>query len=296
MLNNCSSIKKLTAVVLYFALLISIFPVGLTAQSMKTNKRLTEDQKIIHVLNRLAFGARPGDLEKVKSIGLKNFIEAQLNPNSLNDSAAEARLQNFEILKLSNDQLFSKYPAPAALLQLVAEENGMTRRELQAQRTESRDEKKTGQGNKAEEPKQANSGQEMYREQLQEMYRKYDLGRPQQISQELNASRIVRAVYSEKQLQEVMVDFWTNHFNVFANKQAVRWFLPEYDRDVIRPNALGKFKDLLLATAQSPAMLYYLDNFQSVTPNTRNANQRRGNQLNSQQIQRLMKIRKLAKG
>jgi len=77
----------------------------------------------------------------------------------------------------------------------------------------------------------------------------------------------LRAVYSERQLQEVMVDFWTNHFNVFAGKGADRWLLVSYDRDTIRPNAMGKFSDLLLATAQSPAMLFYLDNFQSVSPN-----------------------------
>jgi uncharacterized protein (DUF1800 family) len=74
-------------------------------------------------------------------------------------------------------------------------------------------------------------------------------------------------VYSERQLQEVMVDFWTNHFNVFAGKGADRWLLPSYDRDTIRPNALAKFSTLLEATAKSPAMLFYLDNFQSVTPN-----------------------------
>src|SRR3989442_425747 len=80
-------------------------------------------------------------------------------------------------------------------------------------------------------------------------------------------SRILRAVYSERQLQEVMVDFWTNHFNVFAGKGADRWLLISYDRDTIRPNTLGKFYDLLLADAKSPAMLFYLDNFQSVSPN-----------------------------
>ena len=89
---------------------------------------------------------------------------------------------------------------------------------------------------------------------------------PQRIVGELQASRILRAVYSERQLQEVMVDFWTNHFNVFAGKGADRWLLTSYDRDTIRPNAMGKFSDLLLATAQSPAMLFYLDNFQSVSP------------------------------
>src|SRR4029079_11887024 len=85
----------------------------------------------------------------------------------------------------------------------------------------------------------------------------------------------LRAVYSERQLQEVMVDFWTNHFNIFANKGADRWLLPAYDRDTIRPNALSKFSTLLQATAQSPAMLFYLDNFQSVSPNA-NANRGRG--------------------
>src|SRR5205823_14731110 len=94
---------------------------------------------------------------------------------------------------------------------------------------------------------------------------------PQRITAELQASRILRAVYSERQLQESMVDFWTNHFNVFAGKGADRWLLVSYDRDTIRPHALGNFSDLLLATAQSPAMLFYLDNFQSVSANAAGA-------------------------
>jgi uncharacterized protein (DUF1800 family) len=99
---------------------------------------------------------------------------------------------------------------------------------------------------------------------------------------ELNASRVLRAVYSERQLQEVMVDFWTNHFNVFAQKGADRWFLTSYDRDVIRPNALGNFRDLLEATAKSPAMLFYLDNFQSVSPNAQgNRRQLRRQQMDT---------------
>ena len=77
------------------------------------------------------------------------------------------------------------------------------------------------------------------------------------------------AAYSERQLQEVMVDFWTNHFNVFSGKGADRWLLISYDRDTIRPHTLGKFSDLLRADAESPAMLFYLDNFQSVSPNAR---------------------------
>src|ERR1051325_1592964 len=109
--------------------------------------------------------------------------------------------------------------------------------------------------------------------------REQGLESPQRIMYELNASRILRAAYSERQLQEVMVDFWTNHFNVFAQKGADRWFLTSYDRDVIRPNALGNFRDLLEATAKSPAMLFYLDNFQSMTPNA---------QVNRRQLRRQM--------
>src|SRR6185503_19052193 len=93
---------------------------------------------------------------------------------------------------------------------------------------------------------------------------------------ELQMSRILRAVYSERQLQEVMVDFWTNHFNVYANKGADRWLLPSYDRDTIRPHTLGKFYDLLLADAQSPAMLFYLDNVQSVSPSAQPPTSRPG--------------------
>lgn len=276
MKSKLSLVSKTTAFLMTLAMLSPILSIGANAQSMPKAKAkgLTEDQKILHVLNRLGFGARPGDVEKVKSIGLKNYIDQQLNPNSIGDEVADAKLRNFDVLKLSNDQLFSKYPAPAALLQIVAQQNGMTQKELKAERAEAKEEKQAKKNGTAENqdgsmaakapPAGNNSDEAMYREQLQELYQKYQLGRPQQISQQLNASRILRAVYSEKQLNEVMVDFWSNHFNVFANKQTVRWFLPEYDRDVIRPNALGKFKDLLLATAKSPAMLYYLDNFQSV--------------------------------
>ncbi|MCA1557987.1 MAG: DUF1800 domain-containing protein [Acidobacteria bacterium] len=104
---------------------------------------------------------------------------------------------------------------------------------------------------------------------MRDYYLQNGLRSPQQLMAELQASRILRAVYSERQMQEVMVDFWQNHFNIFAGKGADRWLLISYDRDTIRPNTFGKFKDLLVATAQSPAMLFYLDNFQSVSPNAR---------------------------
>jgi uncharacterized protein (DUF1800 family) len=219
-------------------------------------------------LNRLGFGARPGDVEKVKAIGIAKYIDQQLNPAVIGDATADAKIKNLGVLKMSNEELFAKYPNPVAVLQVVAQNNGLNRQELQAIRpnnqNQNKDEKDPNEMSEADRQK--------YQQQVQELYKKYDLGRPQQISQQLAASRILRAVYSERQLNEVMVDFWTNHFNVYANKAATRWFLPEYDRDVIRPNALGNFKDLLLATAKSPAMLFYLDNFESISPNAQNVN------------------------
>src|SRR5205814_5711060 len=85
---------------------------------------------------------------------------------------------------------------------------------------------------------------------------------------ELQRAKLLLAVYSTRQFHELMVDFWLNHFNIFAAKGADRWLVTEYERDTIRPRAFGRFRDLLLATAQSPAMLFYLDNWLSVSPNT----------------------------
>ena len=271
--------------------------IGVNAQMMmqKTSaKPLTENQKILHVLNRLGFGARPGDVEKVRGIGLNKYIEQQLNPLSISDELAEAKVKNLDVLSLSNEEIFVKYPTPAAVLQAVAKENGLNKNEAAQLKNKNKKnadamtaDDKNGNKNVAQ---MNDEDRQKVLQEVAEIYRKNNYGRPQQISQQLNASRIMRAVYSERQLQEQMVDFWTNHFNVYANKAAVRWFLPEYDRDVIRPNALGNFKDLLLATAKSPAMLFYLDNFQSVSPNVQANNQRnrqmRNGQMNARQRER----------
>jgi len=88
------------------------------------------------------------------------------------------------------------------------------------------------------------------------------------VTGELTQAKLLRAIYSERQLEEVMTDFWFNHFNVFVDKGVDRLLITSYERDVIRPRALGKFEDLLVATAKSPAMLFYLDNWLSVGPNS----------------------------
>ena len=89
---------------------------------------------------------------------------------------------------------------------------------------------------------------------------------PNRIVAELSMAKVDRAVYSQRQLEAVMEDFWFNHFNVFANKGADKWFVTAYVRDTIRPRTMGKFQDLLVATAKSPAMLFYLDNWLSADP------------------------------
>lgn len=300
MKSKFSLIQKFTAFLMLAAMFSPVLSIGANAQKMTNTKSpaLTENQKILHVLNRLGFGARPGDVEKVKAIGLNKYIELQLNPGSLDDSVAEAKVQKLDVLKLSNEEMFAKYPNPQAILQAVGRQNGLDKGDLAQIRKKNQvkgDEmpKPDGAAMPKEDgaamtppqdkPKNVNDPSQMsdeerqkVQQQIAEMYQKYGFGRPQQITQQLAAARIMRAVYSEKQLQEVMVDFWTNHFNVYANKAATRWFLPEYDRDVIRPNGLGNFKDLLLATAKSPAMLFYLDNFQSVAPNAQANNPRGG--------------------
>ncbi|CAN5268005.1 hypothetical protein BH10ACI1_BH10ACI1_00860 [soil metagenome] len=284
MIKKVTFIQQISALLMIFAMFIPTLLVAKNTNQATNKKSLTEDQKIIHVLNRLGFGIRAGDVEKVKAIGINKYIEQQLNPGSINDSVAEAKVKNLNVLSLSNEELFAKYPNPQAVLQVVAQNNGLNRRDLQTIRqnnqnqnnAETKEEKNPNEMTEAERQK--------YQEQVRELYQKYNLGRPAQITQQLIASRILRATYSERQLNEVMVDFWTNHFNVYAQKAATRWFLPEYDRDVIRPNALGNFKDLLLATAKSPAMLFYLDNFESISPNAQNDNLANNNRRN-QRIQ-----------
>jgi uncharacterized protein (DUF1800 family) len=130
---------------------------------------------------------------------------------------------------------------------------------------------------------------------LREIYREYDLRPAAQIIPQVVSNRFLRAAYSERQLQEVMVDFWQNHFNVYSGKAADRWFIPSYERDVLRKNALGNFRDLLVGTAQHPAMLFFLDNFQSVSPNATRPRNGRFAQLSrsdgsgdSRMVERLM--------
>jgi uncharacterized protein (DUF1800 family) len=260
------------------------------AQSAAAQKNhsngLSDEQRILHVLNRLGYGARPGDVDRVKAMGLDNYIKQQLHPESISDTVADGKIKdrNLTTLTMTTAELYEKFPQPGQLLRQLQRE-GVIPADVDPQKLQAANQAAAQQGgpprpgeampaedlSKITDPKARKNAE--YRQKIREYFTKNGLQQPQRISAELQASRMLRAVYSERQLQEVMVDFWTNHFNVFMNKGADRWLLTAYDRDTIRPNTMGNFYDLLLATAKSPAMLFYLDNFQSVSPNARPGNQ-----------------------
>jgi uncharacterized protein (DUF1800 family) len=251
------------------SLVAAIVATTLPLVSSAKTPRLTDEQRIVHVLNRLGFGARPGDVERVKATGLENYINQQLAPEKINDAVAENKVQDLSILKMSTAELYEKYPQPNQLIRQL-QNRGMLPKDLE----------------QAQDPQKNPRDNPEYRKIIQDYYKENGLEQPQRMMAELHASRILRAVYSERQLNEVMVDFWTNHFNVFAGKGADRWLLPGYDRDTIRPHAMGKFLTLLQSTAQSPAMLFYLDNFQSVSPQSSVAAGRGRAQMMPEQAQR----------
>ncbi len=211
---------------------------------------LSEQEAISHALNRLAYGARPGDAERIREMGLEKWIERQLHPESIDDSALEQRLERYPTLKMSSKELLETYPNAAQ----EAKKEGISKQQAQEQQQEKRQEAEsqilvTG-----------NDNLDKAQQQLAK------LQGPGRIVAELSMAKLDRAVYSNRQLSAVMEDFWFNHFNVYANKGQDKWYLTSYVRDTIRPQAMGKFPDLLIATAKSPAMLFYLDNYLSADP------------------------------
>jgi uncharacterized protein (DUF1800 family) len=249
---------------------------------------LTEDEAILQALNRLGFGPRPGDLDRVRETGLRKWIEQQLRPDSVDDSALQARLERFPTLKMSSAQLLSEFPEP----KLAAQRQGITVEEYRKEQQEQmRSAVQSAQDSAQMAETDVQKADAMHMPDFDSvdndlsaapakqkgqgkgqggvgnaMFNYQQVHLPQRIVAELSMAKMTRAVYSERQLQEVMVDFWYNHFNVFAAKGADRWLITEYERDAIRPHAMGKFRDLLEATAKSPAMLFYLDNWLSADP------------------------------
>src|SRR3990172_618690 len=187
----------------------------------------TADQQVRHVLSRLTFGARAGDVERVRAMGVDRWIDAQLHPERIDDSRVEQFFAGYESYTTSADELQRKYPPPQQLLNRL----GGDRDKLSA-------------------------SDSALLQQAQMGVRK--------LTGEIEGGRVARAVLSERQLQEVLADFWLNHFTVYIQKSPQERFqIADYENRTIRPRALGKFRDLLGAVAKSPAMLIYLDNWQS---------------------------------
>jgi len=199
-------------------------------------RELNEEEAILHALNRLGFGPRPGEVAQIEKTGLENWIQAQLHPENISDPVVDARLAQFPALGLSAAGLLDQYPPQ----DIAARRLGMKVDEYQKHLQDL-----------ARQPGGMNS---------------LPFKDQNEIVNELMEAKMIRAVYSERQLAEQLSDFWFNHFNIFIYKDTDRWYLIPYERDAIRPHVLGKFRELLEATAQSPAMLFYLDNSSSADP------------------------------
>jgi uncharacterized protein (DUF1800 family) len=188
-------------------------------------------EKVAHLLDRLAFGGRPGEAEKLERGGqpaLQKWIDAQLDPEKVPDSDLEQKLAGLRAPSMTPDQLLVTYKRPEE----IAVSMGIKKEDFQKNEDLKKEiRKKIGEENL-----------------------------PDEIFREMASQRILRAVESRRQLQEVLADFWLNHFNIDISKGEERWLLPEFERDVIRKHLFGKFSELLEGAAHSPAMLFYLDN------------------------------------
>jgi uncharacterized protein (DUF1800 family) len=292
---------------------------------------LTERERALQVLDRFTFGPRPGDVDRVLTMGLDKWFEQQLNPDAIRDPALDRRLGDFPTLNMTPDQALTVFPDRGTIQQVADGKKPMPADPLLASmyevqiaklRREAAARKPDAAGNLPAEPSDAEKAGERQGGQFTAARIAGDLfalpknqrmatliqmpvedriaftsylggdqknqvladftprereifqgmaagvGAQYQIGQELAQAKMVRAVLSERQLQEVMTDFWFNHFDIYIAKDSDQWYTTSYERDVIRKNALGKFGDLLLATAQSPAMMVYLDNWLSIGPDS----------------------------
>jgi uncharacterized protein (DUF1800 family) len=283
------------------------------AASSHPTTPLSNDERVLHVLSRFTYGPRPGDIERVRAMGLNGWFKQQLNPQSIDDSALEARLESYPAMRLPLDKLMEDYPTRGMVRATMNGRAGIPRGEAEkaiyndqmTRQKAKKDGKDQAQANEFTplpedqvlsilglppdkrfsalckmKPAQLRD----FRQSLSADQRQHvgDGFTPEQI-EELAAfnnpqavvaaedmqTRLLREIYSERQLNEVMTDFWLNHFNVYMRKnQQAPYYIASYERDVIRPRALGRFEDLLVAVASSPAMLSYLDNASSIGPHS----------------------------
>ena len=201
---------------------------------------LTEQEAALHLLNRFTFGPRPGQVEEVVKQGLENWFLEQLQPAKDNETV-RVKLSSYSALTMPTDSIVNTYLQPAQLLRLAIAKGYIDKDSV----------------DKTDRP--------AYREALKKLQTDYGFRPLQELQRELINQKVIRAVYSDAQLQEVLTDFWFNHFNVSLTKNQVQQLVLPYERDAIRPNVLSNFSSILFATAKHPAMLLYLDNALSIS-------------------------------
>jgi uncharacterized protein (DUF1800 family) len=197
------------------------------------SRELTADQQVKQAVNRLTFGPGTDDLANMDAIHLDEWLAQQLDPLQITDRRADSVLALFSTQSRSVSDLADSFPSQDVFI-----------RDLRKLRSIAPGAPFTLTADDSVTFKAVND-------------------RGNRLAQQIVAAKFARAVFSRRQLLEVMTDFWENHFSVYSGKMPTRFSLLEYDRDVVRPRALGKFRQLLGAVARSPEMLYYLDNWQS---------------------------------
>ncbi len=323
----------------WIAGLLALLVAGSLYASKKTKNvsGMDEQTRALHGLDRLTFGQRPGDVQAITAMGVDKWIELQLHPEKIDNSAMQERLVAYRTLTMSSREMLLEFPPNPVIKAVMDGKLPMPqdpyRRAIYAagidrmqQKQEQRNPAKgkpaaTAQpvsapgpgtmntvdaGQRRDERREAHSlvdglaalppDARMQRILTLPAAQQHDLTQgvpfprrqallaglspvqretvlalnnpPAVINYEVQSTKLLRAVYSDRQLEEVLTDFWFNHFNVFIGKGADHYLVTAYERDVIRPHVLGKFKDLLVATAKSPAMLFYLDNWQSEGPDS----------------------------
>jgi len=228
------------------ALFVAAAAMAPLASSPGAATRAVDEKAIVHVLSRIGFGPRPGDVERIRAIGIQPYIDQQLHPERIPDPGMTARLAGLQTVGLSSREIAEDYERPM----------------LEARRARKQQQRST-----ADEPEMMKNGDGDIFRPMAAKNIPVPFQRANLVVVELAEQKLQRAIYSERQLEEVLADFWFNHFNVDARKGRVRFLLTEYEREAIRPHVLGNFRDLLEATAKSPAMLFYLDNWMSADPN-----------------------------
>ena len=242
---------------------------------------LSTPEQLNHALDRLTFGARPDDLATLQQTGLKEWLDQELHPELVPENPLlDERLAHLASLRMSIYETFTHYPPPQAIAAFARGRGAelgsiLTPEQMRTLKNGTAEEKRDVLASVPQD-KQFDFAWALRPGERRQLFvlapvalrRELMLTvNPQNVvASDLSEGKLLRAVYSNHQLAELLDDFWFNHFNVFVNKGGDHYMVPTYEREAIRPHIFGKFSDLLVATAKSPAMLFYLDNWQSVSP------------------------------